>query len=135
MIKVETIGMLDVAKVNPVLTSEKDVENYNFVVDNDDIYLIMNTPSGDDSYKEDVVIKSGEFLNGYLVKAWEGQKLVIDGKHIDDDISSLTPGTSILVVDEATGKLKSGSATGVHFVVTDKTTLTEAAVKARICIA
>ena len=134
MIKVETLGMLDVAKINPVIKSEDDVANYSFLTVDNDLYLISNTITGDDSYKEDVVIPAGEYLNGYLVKAWEGQKLVVDAKHIDEDISSLTVGT-VLVVGED-GILVSGSAAGVHFVVTDtKVNLTEQAVKVKVVVA
>ena len=78
MIKCETLGMLDVAKNNPVLKSDKDVANYSFIVDDGDSYVVMNTNSGDDVYKEGVVIKAGEPLNGFDLKAWEGLRLVID---------------------------------------------------------
>ena len=51
MIKVETIGMLDVAKVNPVITSESDVTNNQFITHEDNVYLVANTLVGDDSYR------------------------------------------------------------------------------------
>lgn len=134
MIKVETLGMLDVAKVNPVLKSDKDVKNYSFLTFDGDLYLISNTITGDDAYREDIVIPAGEYLNGFMVEAWKGQKLVIDGKHIDGDASTLEKG-DILVAQED-GTLKKGVATqGVYLVVTDtKTTLTEAAVKAKVAV-
>lgn len=134
MIKVETLGMLDIAKINPVLKSEKEVKNYSFIVDDGVTYLVCNTIVGDDSYKDDVVIPAGEFLNGYDVSAWVNQKLVVDGKHVTNGVSALEKG-AVLVVDEATGKLVSGSAAGVHFVVTEKVTLTEAAVKVKVAVA
>lgn len=136
MITVETIGMLDVAKVNPVITSAADVANNQFITYEDDTYLVANTLSGDDAHREDVVIKAGEYLNGYLVKAWDGQKLVIDAKHIDGEYTTYAENGKILVVD-ATGKLKVGDkpSSGVYFVVTDKCVLTEKAIKARVCIA
>ena len=133
MVRVETIGMLDVAKINPVLKSEKEVANYSFMTFDNDLYLISNTVVGDDAYREDVMIPAGEFLNGFYVKAWEGQKLVIDGKHIVDGVSALNAG-SVLVAN-ADGKLEVGAAAGVHLVVTEKTTLTEAAVKAKVVVA
>lgn len=134
MIRVETIGMLDVAKNNPVLKSESAVANYSFLTFDKDLYLIANTVAGDDAYKEDVVFPAGEYLNGFLVKAWESQKLIIDGKHITGGVSGLSVG-SVLVAD-TDGKLKTGSATGVHLVVTDvKVRLTEAAVKAKVVVA
>lgn len=132
MVKVNSVGMLDVAKINPVLKSTKDVTNYSFITDNDILYLISNTIVGDDAYKKDVIIKAGEFLNGYIVKAWEGQELVVDGKHILGGI----PAKDTILVANADGKLETGSATGVHFVVTDdKVTLTEAACKVRVVVA
>ncbi len=135
MIKVETLGMLDVAKNNPVLTSDKEVANHSFITVDGILYLIDNTIVGDDAYKENVKIAAGEYLNGYQVKAWEGQKLVVDGKHVTGGIKSLEK-DAVLVVDEATGMLKTGSAAGVHFKVSDTgVTLTEAAIKVVVCVA
>lgn len=132
MIKCETVGMLDIAKINPVLTSENDVTNNSFIKVDGITYLVMNDINGDDAYKDGVTIKAGEYLNGYDVSAWAGQKLVIDGKHITGGVDDLTEGTSVLVLDGETGKLKVGTASDgdVSFKVTDKVTLTEAAVKA-----
>ena len=50
MIKVETIGALDIAKINPVLTSDNDVANYSFITDDGVTYLVCNTIVGDDAY-------------------------------------------------------------------------------------
>lgn len=133
MIKVDTLGMLDNAKINPVLKSDKDVANYSFITDEGDVYLVSNTLVGDDSYKEDVTIPAGEYLNGYLVKAWEGQKLVVDGKHVTGGIVALKKDDVLVVAED--GTLKSGTASGVHFVVTEKVTLTEAAVKVKVVVA
>ena len=133
MIKVETIGMLDVAKINPVLQSEEDVANYSFITVDGDVYLVCNTLVGDDSYREDVTIPAGEYLNGYLVEAWKGQKLVVDGKHITGGVSGLDKDTVLVVAED--GTLKTGEATGVHFVVTEKVTLTEAAVQVKVAVA
>lgn len=133
MIKVETLGMLDIAKINPVLKSEEDVKNYSFLTADGILYLISNTVVGDDAYLKDVVIPAGDFLNGYQVDAWVGQKLVIDGKHIEGGVAALNVGDALVVAED--GGLKAGSAAGVHFVVTDKATLTEAAVKARVAVA
>jgi hypothetical protein len=141
MIKVETLGMLDIAKVNPVLKSNVAVENYSFLTSDGDLYLISNTLTGDDSYREDVSIPAGEYLNGFMVKAWEGQKLVVDDKHIaygdSETYASLVVGTTLLTVNEA-GKLaiaSSAPSTGVYFKVTDKCTLTGKAIKAKVMVA
>lgn len=135
MIKVETLGMIDTAKVNPILTHTEDVKNYSFLTKDEDLYLVANTLTGDDSYKNDVIIKKGDYLNGFLVKAWEGQKLVIDGKHIQDSISSLNVGDALEAQADGTLK-KSENGKGVHLVITDKgLTLTEAAIKAKVVVA
>lgn len=133
MVKVETIGMYDVAKINPTLVYDKAVKNYSFVTVDDILYLIDNTVVGDDSYKEDISIPAGDKLNGYAVKAWEGQKLVVDAKHVVGGISTLSKGDVLVANDE--GKLKAGEAAGVHFVVSEKTTLTEPAIKVVVTVA
>lgn len=147
MIKVETIGMLDVAKINPVLKSASDVTNNSFLAVGDITYLIMNDIHGDDAYKDAVTIKAGEYLNGYDVAAWAGQKLVIDEKHIaygvSEDYSDLTAEDLTTNTDGTMLKVKTGGklettdtapTSGVYFVVTDKVTLTEKAVKARVVV-
>lgn len=134
MVKCETIGMLDVAKNNPVIKTDADTPNYSFIEVDGILYLIANTLSGDDSYREDVVISAGEYLNGFQVDAWAGKKLVIDGKHIEGGVDGLAKG-DVLVASE-NGKLAKGAAAGVHFVVTDiDQMLTERAIKACIAIA
>lgn len=133
MVKVETIGMYDVAKINPTLVSDKAVKNYSFVTVDDILYLIDNTVVGDDSYKEDISIPAGDKLNGYAVKAWEGQKLVVDAKHVVGGISTLSKGDVLVANDE--GKLEAGEAAGVHFVVSEKTTLTEPTIKVVVTVA
>lgn len=128
--------MLDVAKVNPVLKHTEDVKNYSFFTADNELYLISNTITGDNSYKEDVTIPAGEYLNGFLVKAWDGQKLVIDGKHIQDELSTLNVGDILEAQNDGTLK-KVSTSTGIHLVITDKKgiTLTEAAVKAKVVVA
>lgn len=141
MIKVETVGMADVAKNNPVLKSQTAVANYSFITDDGDLYLISNTVTGDNAYVDNNTFAAGEYLNGFLVKAWEGQKLVIDEKHIayasNKSYADIVVGTTLLGVDSSTGKLEvinSAPASGVYFKVTDKCTLTQKAVKAKVIV-
>ena len=148
MIKVETIGALDVAKINPVLTSNSDVANYSFITDDGVTYLVCNTIVGDDAYKDNVTIPAGEYLNGYDVSAWANKKLVIDEKHIAygsgedyDDLLVADAGNNVdatmLKVASTGGKLEitdTAPTSGVYFVVTDKVTLTEKAVKVRVAV-
>lgn len=148
MIKVETLGMLDIAKINPVLTSANDVTNNSFLTVDGVTYLIMNDINGDDSYKDGVVIKAGEYLNGYDVSVWTGQKLVVDEKHVAygsgedyDDLAVEDTANSVdatILTINNNGKLAIASeapASGVYFVVTDKVTLTEKAVKVKVVVA
>lgn len=143
MIKVETLGMYDVAKVNPILVSDKEVANHSFITVDDVLYLVDNTIVGDDAYKEGIVFPAGEKLNGYDVKAWEGQKLVVDNKHITyastgvTEYSKIVEGTTLLKA-KSDGTLEvatSAPSTGIYFKVTDKCTLTENAVKVKVIIA
>ena len=141
MIKIETIGMTDVEKNNPVLQSQTAVANYSFITDDGDLYLITNTVTGDKAYVDNNTFAAGEYLNGFLVKAWEGQKLVIDEKHIayaeNKSYADIVAGTTLLGVDSSTGKLQvinSAPASGVYFKVTDKCTLTQKAVKAKVMV-
>ena len=141
MIKVETLGMYDIAKINPVLTSESDVANYSFITDGGITYLVDNDASGDDAYKEGLVIKAGEYLNGYDLQAWLDKKLVIDEKHITygsgEDYEDITAGTTLLKIktDGTLELASSAPSSGYYFKVTDKVTLTEKAVKAVVMVA
>lgn len=139
MIKVETIGMIEISKNNPVLKSENDVANYSFLTVDGVTYLIANTLTGDANYVRDGVIPAGEFLNGYDLSAWVGQKLVIDEKHITygdgEDYEDIEPGTTVLTIDENTGALEIAAEapeSGFYFTVTDLAYLTEKAVKVAI---
>jgi len=138
MIKVETLGMLDIAKINPVLTSANDVVNNSFLTVDGITYVILNDINGDDAYKDGVTIKAGEYLNGYDLSAWAGQKLVVDEKHITyasgADYDDITAGTTLLK-PKTDGTLEVASTapeSGVYFKVTDKVTLTGKAVKVLI---
>lgn len=141
MIKVETIGMIDNAVLNSVLKSESAVQNYQFITNDGDTYLVSNTVAGDDAYVDDITFAAGEYLNGYLVKAWEGQKLIIDEKHIayasGKSYADITAGTTLLTVN-TDGKLAvatTAPTSGVYFKVTDKCRLTEKAIKVKVIVA
>lgn len=133
--------MYDIAKINPTLTSENDVSNYSFITYDGILYIVMNTIVGDNSYIDEAVIPAGDFLNGYQVDAWVGQKLVVDEKHISyasgADYDDLTAGTTLLTVaDDGTLEVaQSAPESGVYFKVTDKTVLTENAVKVKVMTA
>ena len=141
MVKCESIGMIQVAKVNPVLTKNTDVENYSFITVDGDLYVVMNEITGDKAGSASATIKAGEFLNGYLVKAWDTQKLVVDEKHIkyaeNKSYADIVAGTTLMGVDASTGKLEvinAAPSSGVYFKVTDKVVLTEKAVKVKVIV-
>lgn len=128
MIKARTIGMLDNAVINPVLTSTSEVANYTFLTVDGETYLVANTVNGDDSYFDDVTFAAGEYLNGYNLRPWVGQEIIADDKHIayasgakysdlnDEDILTIN----------ADGKLAVASAApsaGYYFVIVGKTRL------------
>lgn len=134
MIKLRTIGMLDHAVTNPVIKLNKDIANYSFVTVDGDLYLIMNTITGDDAYVDDVVIKAGNLLNGYLMRAFASQEIVADEKHIayanGSDFDDITVDTTLFTVNES-GKLAVANAapqSGIYFKCTGKTALTGNAV-------
>lgn len=132
MIKIETLGMLNVAKNNPNIVLDTATKNYSFVTYDGELYLIANTVVGDDSYLKDVTIPAGEYLRGFRVKDWEGQNLVVDLAHVKGD----APVKGDTLVVDTDGGLKAGSASGVHFVVVDAATiLTGDAVKVKVCVA
>lgn len=141
MIKCELIGMLDNAVLNSVLKSNTEVTNYQFITDDGETYLVANTLTGDDAFIDDVKFAAGEYLNGYNVRAWEGQKLIIDEKHIayasEKSYADIVAGTTLLKIN-ANGKLEvtaTAPESGVYFKVTDKCRLTGNAVKAKIIVA
>lgn len=139
MIKPETIGMIDTAKLNSVLTSTTDVKNYSFIEANDRIYVILQNIFGHDNRVQDVAIPAGEYLNGFDVAAWDGQVLVIDQTHItplqDGGKNVAIKATDILTVDGAGLKVASAAPTsGLYFVVESITYLTGPAVKARVVV-
>lgn len=94
-IKFRTLGCIDVAKNNPVLTHNADVNNFSVLTADGASYLIWNEVSGDDSYLKDQVIKAGDFLNGYNLSANLGQELVITADMINETLSDLDKGDAV----------------------------------------
>jgi len=140
MIKCKTLGMIEVAKSNPVLTSASNVTLYDFITVDGVTYLIANTLTGDDSYRDAVTIKAGEFLNGFDLSAWVNQELVVDEKHIaygsGEDYSDITAGTTLFTISN--GKLAIAAEapnSGFYFKAVEKCELTEKAVKVKILVA
>jgi hypothetical protein len=137
MIKVRTIGMSDRAVINPVLTSASPVANYSILTIGGRTYLIANTVTGDDAYIDDNTFAAGEYLKGYDLKAWTGEELVIDEKHITygagESYASLTNGKYLKAKTDGTLEITATAPqSGFYFKVCGKTTLTGKAVIATI---
>ena len=140
MIKLRNMGSIARTITNPVLTSASTVANFDFITVDGETYLVANTITGDKAYVDDATFAAGEYLNGHALRAWVGEELVIDEKHIAYGMSQtyadITAGTTLLKIN-ASGKLETvtpAPATGYYFKVTGKTRLTGNAVIAKICV-
>ena len=147
MIKFETIGEIQRSVNNPVIKLANDVANYSFVTVDNDLYLIAMDGSGDDMHKEGLTFAAGELLRGFLVKALESQNLIVDGKHITygvgktyadlkvADAAHSVDATILTVAQDGTLEIAAEAPdSGIYFVVVEKCTLTEAAVKVKVCV-
>lgn len=94
-IKFRTIGEIDVAKNNPVLTHTDAVKNYSIFTEDGISYLVWNEINGDESYLKDQEIVAGAYLNGYNLSANVGQELVITADMINEDASGLKKGDAV----------------------------------------
>lgn len=84
-----------------------------------ELWVAINTPLGDDRYLADVTIKSGDRLNSYRVKDWDGKELIVTQANVTDTISGLSAGDTLKA--DATGKLAAaGINTTVTFTVLEK---------------
>lgn len=131
MIKIQTVGGIQAAKINPVLTSNTAVTNMTIKTIDSVAYYIWNELSGDDAYKSDVAIPAGEMLNGYRLDSLVGLGLVIDGKHIGDgeSVDNLKAGDILVIgANDAISVADAAPQSGIYFVVKSHTFLTEPAV-------
>ena len=135
MVKCKTIGMLDIAKNNPAITKDVAVDNYSFLTHDGEVYVAMNERVGDN---EIATIAAGDYINGFLVKAWEGQYIIADESHIayeeGETYADIVVGTTLFTISN--GKLavaESAPADGVYFKCVKKCNLTEKAVELLVC--
>jgi len=158
MIKVGTIGMIADNKKNfPTVQAHADILNgYICTVaagktvapvagisgtpQTADLYIVMNTVNGDDSYT-DATIAKDDYANAFLLKQWDGQTLVLDEGHITygagEDYSDITAGTTKLTVG-TDGKLAINATTtdyGMYFLVTKKVNFCGNGVEVKIVVA
>ena len=119
MVKVHTVEMIEhSANSNPYIVAHKDMINGEMVgvdfatkktvaptVDN--LYIILNTQVGDNEYALTYPIPEGDFVNCFKMANWVGKELDVTAENVNGTLTA--NGTAIL--DTATGKFKSGTAT------------------------
>lgn len=155
MLKLKTIGMIEKnAKGNPTVKAHQDLKNGTLHTvlngttalptagtsgskQTKNICVALNTSSGDKRYS-DFIIKKGDFVNSYLLSAWDGQEIVFDESHItygeNEDYSKINPNETKLVAEE-NGNFKietDVSNYGVYFEVTEKLQFNGNAVSVKI---
>ncbi len=141
MIKLASLGMLDVAKNDPTITSQTATANYSFITSGGDIYLVAQNITGDDAYLEGAIIPAGEPLNCFMLEAWKGQKLIVDGKHVTyaqgKDYDDLAVDDLLTVAQDGTLEVAAQApASGAYLKITKiDVTLTEPAFVAQVMVA
>ena len=149
MIKVKTVGMIEKnSKNNPVVKAHEDMKNGALhIVENGitsyptssvkDISIALNIGSGDEKYT-DFTIKKGDFVNSYLLRAWENQEIVFDESHItyaeSQDYSQIKANETKLVAGtDGNFKIETDiSNSEIYFIVTEKLQFNGNAVSAKI---
>lgn len=154
MVKVKTIGMIEKnAKNEPTVKAHADLKNgIIFVVSSGvtaypaegtpenhqtkDLYIALNSGSGDERYT-DFTIKKDDFVNGFLLRAWENQEIIFDESHIEygqnQSYSSLDVGTKLVATNSGKFKIESSVTNyGIYFEITEKMQFNGNAVSAKI---
>lgn len=156
MVKVKTIGMIEKnAKNEPTVKAHADLKNGTiFVISSGvtayptagtsgshqtkDLYIALNSGSGDERFT-DFTIKKDDFVNGFLLRAWENQELIFDESHIEygqnQSYSSLDIGTKLVATNSGKFKIESSVTNyGIYFEITEKLQFCGNAVSAKIVI-
>ena len=154
MVKEKTIGMIEKnAKNEPTVKAHADLKNGTiFVISNGvtayptegtsgshqtkDLYIALNSGSGDERFT-DFTIKKDDFVNGFLLRAWENQEIIFDESHIEygqnQSYSSLNVGTKLVATSSGKFKIESSVTNyGIYFEITEKLQFNGNAVSAKI---
>lgn len=163
MVKVETIGMFKTAKNDPTVIADGETINgyihtkgsdgkadapvagTSSVAQTNDLLIALNTIVGDDSYKADAKIASGDFLNSFYLAAWDNQNLIVNEDNISyasgDDYTDITAGTTVMVA-HTDGKFRIADGTTlkvaehkITFPVVKKTNLDGNAIVVKVVVA
>jgi hypothetical protein len=135
MLKVKTVGMInDNKKSFPFVNAHADIINGYFCSISDtetvaltassakeeDVYVVMNTTSGHDSYC-DIDIKKGEKVNAFLVKEWDRQDLQLNEKHLTTAYASINVNDKLVAgTDGKLSKVSDVSGYALYFRVKNK---------------
>lgn len=150
MLKTKTVGMVnDNKKSFPYVKAHDDIINGYFCNINDtetvpltsttakeiDLYVVINTMNGHDSYT-DGIVKKGEYANAFLVKEWDRQFLQLNDVHLVTEYSTIAKEDKLVVNTD--GKLEKVSDTtgyAVYFRVSDKIQFAGMGLEVQIIIA
>lgn len=75
-----------------------------------DLYVVINTQTGDKEYETEKTIASGEYVNLFKLANWVGKELYVDEANVTGTYSSISVGDT-LTFDATTFKFKKASAT------------------------
>lgn len=86
-----------------------------------DLYVVINTQTGDDEYATNYPIKQGEYVNLFKLSEWVGKELDVTEDNVTGTYSSISVGDT-LTFDATTFKFKKAAATSgdVKFTVMSK---------------
>lgn len=86
-----------------------------------DLYVVINTQTGDNEYVTDYTIKSGDYVNLFKLSEWIGKELDVTEDNVTGTYSSISVGDT-LTFDSTTFKFKKATATtgDVKFTVISK---------------
>lgn len=125
MVKVHTIEMIEHSAHNvPNATAHADMPNGALVgltytgaskvtkapATANDLYVVLNTQTGDDEYNLAYTIKQGEYVNLFRLKDWEGKELDVTKENITGTFADIAVGDT-LTFDATTFKFKEAVAT------------------------
>lgn len=86
-----------------------------------DLYIVLNTQTGDDEYALSYTIKSGEYVNAFKLANWVGKELDVTVENITGTVANIALG-DILTFDTTTFKFKEDTPTAgdISFKVIEK---------------
>ncbi len=125
MVKVHTVEMIEHSAHNvPNVTAHADMPNGALVgltytgaskvtkapATANDLYVVLNTQTGDNEYNLAYTIKQGEYANLFRLKDWEGKELDVTKESITGTFADIAVGDT-LTFDTTTFKFKEAAAT------------------------